>query len=462
MTDTTFTDYTTTVTAAWLNDINDAVYTGLGGATTVAGVKTTLSISNFTYDNTGLSSGKYLVYNGTNWAPTTLSITTSNISDFNISSPTNNQVLRYNSGTSKWVNNTLTLDSLSQVSISLPASGEFLKYNGSNWVNSTISISNVSEAGAIGIGRNFLINGTMAVRQRSNVTLSTSYQYGMVDMWLGKVVGGGGDPTAGTLTQYTGQHTGAINKNSLHFLGVSSANSGSIIYAETRLADRHAAALMNSTVSFSCKVLHDMGSSKNFTIVIKKANSTNNFSATTTIGTSSSQGVSNNTLTTISYEGLNLGNCSTGLAIEIQCACGTITTKNVYITDAQLTISSTAPTYCPVPFELEHIQCLAYCCKSYAHSTTKATATNAGIIFFEGYSATTAPLSIGVQFRVPMVQTPTVTLYDTAGNSGKTDRGGTNSTGSATQISGAGFLVYNSTTTSSTYLGSHFFADSGI
>jgi plastocyanin len=89
------------------------------------------------------------------------------LSDVAISSPTTNQVLKYD-GTN-WVNGTDatsgtgTLDGLSDVIITAPATNQVLKYNGTTWVNGT-------DAGAAGTNT----FSTIAVAGQSSVEADTS------------------------------------------------------------------------------------------------------------------------------------------------------------------------------------------------------------------------------------------------------------------------------------------------
>jgi len=304
---------------------------------------------------------------------------------------------------------------------------------------------------------NLCINGSMVIAQRQTaVTLSTTYQIGKCDGWAGKVVGTGGDPTAGTLTQATGQ-TWAASNYALHFSGVSSSDAGSIIYASQRICARDAAIVANKTYTFSCRVKHDAGADKTYTILIKKANSSNNFTATTTITTSSGQVVPTGVDTVISVTSA-LGDCSNGLEIEVQCACGTITTKNFYMSGAQMIPGSLVTTFRPERFDTELKNCQQYYCKSYAYSVTPGTNTNSGINWFAGYAATTAAFELGARFPQEMAGTPTVTLYDIAGNVNKAYRGGDNKTGSAVQISAAGLILYINDATSANGAGAHYTA----
>lgn len=69
--------------------------------------------------------------------------TLSGLTDVNVTTPSNGQVLKYN-GTS-WVNGTdltgaggaVALDELTDVIVTTPTSGQVLKYNGTSWVNGT-------------------------------------------------------------------------------------------------------------------------------------------------------------------------------------------------------------------------------------------------------------------------------------------------------------------------------------
>lgn len=321
----------------------------------------------------------------------------------------------------------------------------------------TVASNAAAVAAATPLQYNACVNGSMVIAQRQTAaTLTNSYLIGKCDAWAGKVSGGITGPSAGTLTQATGQ-TWAQSNHALHFSGVTSGDSATIIYASQRIAARDAAIMANKTYIFSCRVKHDVGSAKNYTIVIKKANSSNNFSATTTIGTSSAQSVTNDTDTVISYS-VALGDCSNGLEIEIQCACGAITTKNFYISDAQLTPGSAVITYRPQTFEVELARARPYYCKSYAHSVAPGTNTNLGLLWFAGYSATTAAFEVGFRFPVEMAGTPTVVVYDIAGNANKVYRGGDNKTGSVVQASASGAILYVNDTTSNNGSGAHYTA----
>jgi hypothetical protein len=69
------------------------------------------------------------------------SLTLGQLTNVSAATPSNDQVLAWQSSTSQWVNKTFsatvtTLDTVGDVTVPSPSTGEFLKWNGSAWVNS--------------------------------------------------------------------------------------------------------------------------------------------------------------------------------------------------------------------------------------------------------------------------------------------------------------------------------------
>ena len=110
----------------------------------------------YTLPNADGTNGQVLTTNGTG----TLSFSTvaggsstlDGLSDVTITSAADNQYLRYDNGTSQWINETVTgvtnLNDLSDVSASGPTNGQLLQYNdsASAWQTVTLSfLSNISE-----------------------------------------------------------------------------------------------------------------------------------------------------------------------------------------------------------------------------------------------------------------------------------------------------------------------------
>jgi hypothetical protein len=85
------------------------------------------------------SNADVLTYNGSQWISTGLTLTTdlSSLTDVTLTSPQSSQILRYNG--SQWINTGLTLTTslsgLTDVTITTPSIGQSLVYNGTKWVN---------------------------------------------------------------------------------------------------------------------------------------------------------------------------------------------------------------------------------------------------------------------------------------------------------------------------------------
>jgi hypothetical protein len=86
--------------------------------------------------------------------------TIDSLSNVVVTSNSDNEVLAWDSATSKWINQTAaeaglataahnhTLDSLSNVTITSNASGEILKWNGTAWINNTLAEAGIQPAGS--------------------------------------------------------------------------------------------------------------------------------------------------------------------------------------------------------------------------------------------------------------------------------------------------------------------------
>lgn len=64
MSDTTFVNNSTVIDASWLNDVNDTVYTGLGGAQTPATIRTALGLGTSALLDTGTTANKVVKLDG--------------------------------------------------------------------------------------------------------------------------------------------------------------------------------------------------------------------------------------------------------------------------------------------------------------------------------------------------------------------------------------------------------------
>lgn len=199
-----------------------------------------------------------------------------------------------------------------------------------------VDIDSVTQPEAVSKG-NSIINGCCRVAQRAAPGLSNAYQYGRVDRFAAKADGTVG---AGYISQSTTAECGRTGY-ALHLSGVTLSGGAEAVYVRYRMESLDARQHKNQNTIFHCKVYHDVGTAKNFTITINKANAADNFSAVTQIGVSSSQPVNSATETTVSFMAA-MGDCSNGIEIIVKCDCGTVTTKNFMFAEMQFEAGSVA------------------------------------------------------------------------------------------------------------------------
>ena len=89
------------------------------------------------------SNGEALLYNAGTWENGVVASTIDGLTDTNITSIADNQILTYDSGSSKWINETPSaagsLTGLSDTTITTPVDGHGLIYNGSAWINQFVN-----------------------------------------------------------------------------------------------------------------------------------------------------------------------------------------------------------------------------------------------------------------------------------------------------------------------------------
>lgn len=107
------------------------------------------------------------------------------------------------------------------------------------------------------------------------------------------------------------------------------------------------------------------------------------------------------------------------------------------------------------------INCQAEYEKSYNQGIDPATATTDGILAIDVGTPVTADLYLPIVFNTSKNSTPTIVLYDAAGNVGKVTKGADNKTGVSTNIGTHGFSMGCSDLTLSSSLSGHFTASTG-
>ena len=265
---------------------------------------------------------------------------------------------------------------------------------------------------ALGISlKNLVINGGADVMQVGAYTLAKDvYDHGP-DMFMGMATGTA--VSAGTFTRVAGT-IGTTNARACHFSGITLTGSG-IVYCRTRIEASDARYLKNLTATFSCLVRHDIGSSVNFTIYVRKADVADTFSAVTEIGNSGALAVATGTDTRLTFD-VAMGDCSNGIELEVKAAVGAVTTKNVYIGEVQLEKGSERTGFERTPVALIWVMCQRYWQQSYNDETAAGTSTQVGVV------ETVDPIMSGeffVRFGISMRTTPTIISYSRTGASGK-------------------------------------------
>lgn len=198
---------------------------------------------------------------------------------------------------------------------------------------------------------NYFDNGGMQIYQRAAAHTLVKDVYGFaVDRWAGMATGTA--VSAGTLTQET-----TTDGYSFKFAGLTVSGTG-IEFHRQRIASQTAGHLKNKIISMQFRCRHDIGSSVNFTIYVRKADALDDFTTTTNIGNGGAQAVATGTSwTTIKYENLSVGDCSNGLEIEVKIESGAITTKNFEISNCKLEIGASCTEFVLKSYNEELINC---------------------------------------------------------------------------------------------------------
>ena len=172
----------------WINDVSGIKFTdGTTLTSNIANIDLIISsgsLDNLTDTNisTPITNGSSLIYNTSNgkWENTVvLDLNTDNLvdlTDTNISSVANNEILKYNSSNSKWENSNLNINEIFDVNITSLQNGEVLKYNStsSKWENqdNTDTLNELTDVTLTGSSNNQVLkyNGSIWVNNFVNLT----------------------------------------------------------------------------------------------------------------------------------------------------------------------------------------------------------------------------------------------------------------------------------------------------
>jgi len=257
--------------------------------------------------------------------------------------------------------------------------------------------------------KNWIINGDCRVAQRpSFLTLANdTYGFGLVDRFAGKATGTA--VTAGVLTKGL---IGGISTPTtcVQFSNVTITGAGAL-HLRYRMEGGDAACLANRNVSFSYMTANDFDAASNHTIYFRTPTTTqNDFSSVTPICNSGAISVPAGAGTRVKYENVSLGECKTGLEIEIVIACGAISTKNWYGSEFQLELGAKATDFEYIPYHDQLRRCQRY---TVGWKTTTSANIAVGLAYTPNHAAILYPLQ--------MVKTPVIShaaAYVTRGDGG--------------------------------------------
>jgi len=258
-------------------------------------------------------------------------------------------------------------------------------------------------------GRNFMVDPCCRVAQGDGTTtISTSYQYGLVDLVQCKSTG-----SVGKITQDSVGTAGGVTPYSCKLQNVTTTSGGKVFFRRW-IESRDAAALKNKTTLFSVLCYQDSGTSINAFLTLNKATAQDNFGGVTLIATGPTVSLANTTATAITAA-VNMGDCSNGVEIILEMDCGVVTTKNFHATDWQASIG-TLPQSCAVPrFDDDLLAAMRYFESSYAYGTAPGTASSAGTAF-RAAAGVTNGTNYGetIKYKVRKLGLPTVTIYSSS------------------------------------------------
>lgn len=198
--------------------------------------------------------------------------------------------------------------------------------------------------------KNYIINGVCVVAERQDFTLvNNTWGYGKTDRFQGQA--SGTTVTAGTLTQ-----SAFSGKEYLKFQTVTITGTGKL-YCRHRIEAKDAENFLNAIASFSCSVFQNTGAAINAVVTVRKATAADNFTSTTTIATSGSISVPDNSETTIKFENISMGDPTAGIEIEVRLDCGAITSKDFLMRFFQFELGAFATQFVTEPVHITRQKC---------------------------------------------------------------------------------------------------------
>lgn len=232
--------------------------------------------------------------------------------------------------------------------------------------------------------RNKIINGNGWIRQRSAPTLSASPQYGQCDRWI--MAASGGTGVSGLIAS-AAMPDATNTSEGVGFGAVAASWTNAQPYVEQRIEQANTWSLGRSSGIFSGCIYHDFGSTTNFTIYLKKANSADNFGASTVLA-STVVSVPSGTTTKFSLPySFSAADAQNGVSVVVQqTATSVVANKNLLFSDMQLERGSVVTPFEQRPYGLELALCQRYYVQSGAQLNCGGYASSGGQSTYITYS----------------------------------------------------------------------------
>ena len=180
--------------------------------------------------------------------------------------------------------------------------------------------------------RNKIINGGGQIQQRGPMSLSatanTSYCCDRITVQAAGGTGLSGNATTAAAATRSGFYFGAIN----------CSWTSATMKVQTRLPAEVTRPLNGRSMTISGSLTHTIGSTRSCQVVVQKANTADDFSAVTTLGTSSPFSAASGVTTPFSYTlALGASDATNGLLISVEdTAASTASTKTFAVSDFQV------------------------------------------------------------------------------------------------------------------------------
>lgn len=286
-------------------------------------------------------------------------------------------------------------------------------------------------------GKNKIINGDFGIWQRgTSITSTAAYT---VDRYL--------EANGTNSIVYT--RSTDVPTNSGFAYSVSRAGTGSNMAQRIEAAQSVVLAGQTATLSFWYK---STVGADNFNIVLYYANSADNFAAVTQIGSTQTIATPSTSWVKVSYTYSIPANGANGLAVYFYRGAGA--TSTTLMTGVQLEIGAVATPFARAGGSIggELAMCQRYFAKSYLQADAPATATSTNSVVFVCPTASTGSMHQNVRYPITMRTTPTITLYDQVGASGKVYKGANGKTSDVFYTGDGGFAGGTTDATSTTLM----------